>query len=69
VGTTVLVIEQVPMRRLRTNGGLTRGRGMTEKQQKQRLIWLLSMPACVETNWVMQKVDWNAHQKPEKSAI
>ena len=38
-----LVIEQVLMRSMKTNAGLTRGRGMTEQQ---RLIWLLSMLAC-----------------------
>ena len=43
--STDLVIEQVLMRSLETSGGLTRGRGFTEQQ---RLIWLLSMPACAE---------------------
>lgn len=37
-----LVIEQVFMRSLKTGGGLTTGRGLTEQQ---RLIWLLLMPA------------------------
>ena len=40
-----LIIEQVLMRSLKTSGGLTRGRGMSETQ---RLIWLLSMPATAE---------------------
>ena len=48
-----LVIEQVLMRSLKTSGGLTRGRSFTEQQ---RLIWLLSMPACAETNQVMQEL-------------
>ena len=48
-----LVIEQVLMRSLKTCGGLTRGRGLTEQQ---RLIWLLSMPACAETNHIMQEL-------------
>ena len=48
-----LVIEQVLMRSLKTGGGLTRGRGLTEQQ---RLIWLLSMPACAETNHIMQEL-------------
>ena len=43
--STDLVIEQVLMRSLATSGSLTRGRGFTEQQ---RLIWLLSMPACAE---------------------
>ena len=48
--STDLVIEQVLMRSLKTSGGLTRGRGMTERQ---RVIWLLSMPACAEMNRAM----------------
>ena len=45
-----LIIEQVLMRSLKTSGGLTRGRGMTEHQ---RLLWLLSRPACAEVNQAM----------------
>ena len=48
--STDLAIEQVLIRSLKTNGGLTRGRGMTERQ---RVIWLLSMPACAEMNRAM----------------
>ena len=51
--STDLVIEQVLMRSLKTSGGLTRGRGFTEQQ---RLIWLLSMPACAETNRAMPEL-------------
>ena len=46
-----LVIEQVLMRSLKTSGGLTRGRGMSERQ---RAIWLLSMPVTAEMNRAMQ---------------
>ena len=49
--STYLVIEQVLMRSLKTSGGLTRGRGMTEAQ---RLAWVMSMPACAEVNSAMQ---------------
>ena len=35
------------MRSMKTSGGLTRGRGMTEKQL---LMWLLAMSACAEVN-------------------
>ena len=42
-----LVIEQVLMRSLKTTGGLTRGRGMTETQ---RLVWCLARHACAEVN-------------------
>ena len=41
------------MRSLKTGGGLTRGRGLTEQQ---RLIWLLSMPACAEKNHIMREM-------------
>lgn len=34
-------------------GGLTRGRGMTEIQ---RLVWLLSMPACADVSHSMQEL-------------
>ena len=46
-----LVIGQVLMRSLKTSGGLTRGTGFGERQ---RLVWLLSMPACPEINSAMQ---------------
>ncbi|XP_030845465.1 uncharacterized protein LOC115925532 [Strongylocentrotus purpuratus] len=48
-----LTIEQVLMRSMKTSGGLTRGRGMAEQQ---RLIWLLSMPACAEVNNAIQQL-------------
>ena len=35
-----LTIEQVLMIRMKTSGGLTRGRGMTEQQ---RLTWLIAL--------------------------
>ena len=38
-----LFIEQVLMGSLKSRGGLTRGRGMTERT---RLLWCLYMPAC-----------------------
>ena len=38
-----LIIERVLMRSLKTNGGLTRGAGMSEIT---RAIWLLSNPIC-----------------------
>ena len=50
--STDLVIEQVLMRSVKTTGGLTRGRGLTEAQRNQ---WLLSMPACSEYNNAMQE--------------
>jgi hypothetical protein len=48
-----LVIEQEYMRSLKTSGGLTGGGGMTEEQ---RAIWVLSRPACLEVNLLMQNL-------------
>lgn len=48
-----LVIEQEYMRSLKTSGGLTTGGGMTEQQ---RAIWVLSRPACLEINLLMQNL-------------
>ncbi len=48
-----LIIELVLMRSMKTSGGLTRGRGMTEQQ---RLVWVLSMPVCAEFNKAMQEL-------------
>ena len=41
------------MRTLKTSGGLTRGRGMTETQ---RLVWVLSSPVCAEVKIALQEV-------------
>jgi hypothetical protein len=49
--STDLVIEQVLMRSLKSVGGLTRGRGLTDAQ---RAIWILSRPATSEVNEAMQ---------------
>ena len=51
--STDFVIEQVLMKSMKSCGGLTRGRGMTELQ---RATWLLSMPSCAEVNSAMQEV-------------
>ena len=48
-----LVIEQDLMRSMKTRGGLTRGRGMTETQ---RLVWLMAHPVCAEVNNAMQQL-------------
>lgn len=48
-----LVIEQTLMRSLKTTGGLTRGRGMTETQ---RNVWCMSSPVCAEVNQAMQQL-------------
>ena len=41
------------MRSIKTRGGLTRERGMTEQQTT---VWLLSTPACSQVNHAMQQV-------------
>ena len=46
-----LVIEQTLMHSVKTTGGPTRGRRITEIQ---RLVWLLSMPFTAEVNSSMQ---------------
>ena len=61
--STDLVIEQVLMRSVKSTGGMTRGRGMSELQ---RTLWLLSMPACAEINTAMQQltsVDFNTSEQ------
>ena len=47
-----LTNEQVLMRSLKTNGGLTRGKGFAESQ---RAIWILPMPVMAEINSSMQE--------------
>jgi hypothetical protein len=47
-----LMIEQMLMRSVKSSGGLTRGRGMSEFQ---RALWLLSMPACGDISSAMQE--------------
>ena len=41
------------MQGLKATGGLTRGRGMSETQ---RLVWVMSMPACADINNDMQSL-------------
>lgn len=50
--STVLAIEQVLMRSIKTCGCLTRSRGMTEIQIT---VLLLSTPACAEINRGLQE--------------
>ena len=53
-----LVIEQVLMRSIKSVGGLTRGRGISESQ---RALWILSRPACSEINSTMQELIGNMY--------
>ena len=52
------------MRSIKSSGGLTRGRGMTEQQ---RLVWSLSMPACAEVNRVMQELTGVSYNSGEQN--
>jgi hypothetical protein len=45
------------MRTLKSNDGLTRGRGM---EKMQRTVWLLSMPSCASVNRSMQSLTQTA---------
>ena len=51
------------MRSMKTTGGLTRGRGMSETQ---RLVWLMSMPACADINNSMQNLTGTDFLKSEQ---
>ena len=48
-----LIIEKVLMRSVKLNGGLTRGRGLSEAR---RALWVLSMPACADISNAMQEI-------------
>ena len=61
--STDLIIEQVLMRSIKTHGGLTRGKGMTENQ---RLAWVLSMPVCASINETMQKFSGVSHETSDQ---
>ena len=61
--STDLVIEQVLMRSVKSTGGLTRGRGMTECQ---RLVWLLGMPACADVNRAMQEFTGRRYESSDQ---
>ena len=58
------------MRSIKTRGGLSRGRGMTEQQ---RTVWLLSAPAYSQVNHAMQQMSGvcydgsEQHQEVSKS--
>ena len=59
-----LEIEQVLMRSLKISGGLTQGSGMTEQE---RLIWLLSIPACAKTSAAMQELTGVKYNSSEQN--
>ena len=55
---TDIVIEQVLMRSLKSRGGLTRGRGMTEIVRQQ---WVYSMHACAAIHDAMTSLTGKHH--------
>lgn len=61
--STGLVIEQVLMRSLKSTGGLTRGRGLSESQ---RTKWLLSMPICLQMDSAMQEFSQTVYKTSER---
>ena len=61
--STDVIIEQVLMRSIKTHGGLTRGKEMTENQ---RLVRVLSMPVCASINETLQNLAVS-HMKPVTS--
>ena len=61
--STDRVIEQVLIRSVKSQGGLTRGRGMNAIQ---RLVWLLSMPSCAQVNLAMQTLTGVRYESSEQ---
>lgn len=61
--STDLIIEQTLMRSVKTSGGMTRGKGMSELQ---RAKWILSMPACSSINTAMQSFENVSYQTSEQ---
>lgn len=60
---TDLVIEQSMMRTLKSRGGLTKGRGMTESVT---LTWIHSMHACAGIHSAMTELTNNQHKTSEQ---
>ena len=60
---TDLTIEQVMMRSIKSRGGLTRGRGMTESV---RLQWICSMHKCAGIHNAMTTITNSEHQTSEQ---
>ena len=61
--STDLVIEQSMMRALKSRGGLTRGRGMTDSVIS---VWIHNMHACVSIYNVMTELTQNQHKTSEQ---
>ena len=62
---TDLVIEQVLMRGLKSRGGLTHGRGVTESV---RLMWIKTMHRCADIHSAMSDLTGLLHKTSEQHA-
>ena len=60
---TDLSIEQILMKSIKSRGGLTRGRGMTEST---RLVWVYSIHACAEFHQAMTSLTKTTHITSEQ---
>ena len=60
---TDLIIEQSMMRTLKSRGGLTRGRGMSEAVN---LTWIHSMHACAGVHSAMTNLTMNQHKTSDQ---
>ena len=58
-------IEQVLLRSLKTRGGLTRGRGMTENVM---LTWVHTIHACASIHGAMTTLTGNTHKTSNQHA-
>jgi hypothetical protein len=58
-----LIIEQVLMRSLKSRGGITRGRGITESV---RLLWVSSMHRCAGLHNAMSNLTGQKHRTSEQ---
>ena len=58
-----LIIEQVMMRTIKSRGGLTSGRGMTDYV---KMLWVASMHRCSEVHEAMTSVTQLQHQTSEQ---
>ena len=61
---TDLIIEYVLMRSLKSRGGLTRGRGMTESVRHQ---WVYTMHVCATVHDAMSTLTGKQHQTSEQN--
>ena len=54
------------MRSIKTHGGLTRGKRMTENQ---RLVWVLSLPVCASINETMQMFSGVSYETSDQQKV